>query len=112
MSDQPSNFARFVGLGGYSVVGDRVEVTLPLEERHLNQLGIAHGGAVATLADNSMGLACLVVAQSLLVTVEFKISFVRPARKGVLKASAKIDKIGMAGIRYRARAKNSKVIPS
>jgi acyl-CoA thioesterase len=94
MTDQPSNFAVFVGLGGYDVVGDKVVVTLPLEEKHLNQLGLAHGGAIATLIDNSMGLACLMAAQRQLITVEFKISFVRPARKGTLTATSKVDKMG------------------
>jgi acyl-CoA thioesterase len=94
MTDQPSNFAIFVGLGGYDVVGDKVVVKLPLEQKHLNQLGLAHGGAIATLIDNSMGLACLVASGKPLVTVEFKISFMRPARKGVLTATSKVDKMG------------------
>ena len=94
MTDQPSNFAVFVGLGGYDVVGDKVVVKLPLEQKHLNQLGLAHGGAIATLIDNSMGLACLVASGKPLVTVEFKISFMRPARKGVLTATSKVDKMG------------------
>ena len=94
MKDQPSNFAVFVGLGGYDVVGDKVIVKLPLEQKHLNQLGLAHGGAIATLIDNSMGLACLVAAKRPLVTVEFKINFMRPATKGVLTATSKVDKIG------------------
>lgn len=94
MTDQPSNFAVFVGLGGYDVIGDKVVVTLPLEQKHLNELGLAHGGAIATLVDNSMGLACLVAAQRPLVTVEFKINFVRPARRGLLTATSKVDKMG------------------
>jgi uncharacterized protein (TIGR00369 family) len=94
MPKQPSNFGVYVGLEGYEVVGDRVEVRLPLEEKHLNQLGLAHGGAIATLVDNSMGLACLVTAKRPLVTVEFKVSFIRPARKGVIKATSKVDKLG------------------
>jgi uncharacterized protein (TIGR00369 family) len=94
MTDQPLNFAVFVGLGGYDVVGDKVVVTLPLEQKHLNQLGLVHGGAIATLVDNSMGLAGLVAAQRPLVTVEFKINFVRPARSGTLTATSKVDKLG------------------
>jgi acyl-CoA thioesterase len=94
MPGQPSNFGSFVGLGGYDVVGDSVVVTLPLKDVHLNQLGLAHGGALATLADNSMGLAALVSARKPMVTVEFKISFLRPVSKGVLKSVAKVDKIG------------------
>ncbi len=92
--DQPSNFGIFVGLSGYDIVGDKVVVNLPLEQKHLNQLGLAHGGAVATLADNSMGLACLVAAKKPLVTVEFTLNFVRPARGGTLTASSHVYKLG------------------
>ncbi len=94
MPEQPSNFGVYVGLEGYEVVGDRVEVRLALAEKHLNQLGLAHGGAIATLVDNSMGLACLVAAKQPLVTVEFKVSFIRPASRGILKATSKVDKLG------------------
>jgi uncharacterized protein (TIGR00369 family) len=94
LTDQLSNFAVFVGLEGYDVIGDKVVVKLPLEQKHLNQLGLAHGGAIATLIDNSMGLACLVAAGKPLITVEFKINFMRPARKGVLTATSKVDKMG------------------
>jgi acyl-CoA thioesterase len=92
--DQPSNFGVYVGLTGYDVVGDRVIVNLPLEDKHLNQLGLAHGGAIATLADNSMGLACFVAANRPLVTVEFKLNFVRPAKTGTLTATSHVYKLG------------------
>ncbi len=92
--DQPSNFGVFVGLSGYDVKDGKVVVDLKLEDKHLNQLGLAHGGAIATLADNSMGLACLVAAHRPLVTVEFKLNFVRPARSGTLTASSYMYKLG------------------
>jgi uncharacterized protein (TIGR00369 family) len=83
-----------VGLTGYDVVGDMVIVSLPLEDKHLNQLGLAHGGAIATLVDNSMGLACLVAANRPLVSVEFTLNFVRPAKRGTLTARSHVYRLG------------------
>jgi uncharacterized protein (TIGR00369 family) len=94
MRDQPSDFGDYVGIDGYDVVGDKVVVKLRLEGKHMNRLGLAHGGAIATLMDNSMGLACQVKAGRPLVTVEFKMSFVRPARGGTLTATSHVDKMG------------------
>ncbi|HVP22885.1 MAG TPA: PaaI family thioesterase [Conexivisphaerales archaeon] len=94
MTRRPSNFGEYVGLSGYDVVGDRVVVKLPLEDKHLNQLGLAHGGAIATLVDNSMGLACLSAFKKPLVTVEFSVNFVRPAHAGTLTATSHVYRKG------------------
>ena len=94
MTKQPSNFGIYVGLSGYDVVGDKVVVKLALRKKHLNQLGLAHGGAIATLADNSMGLASLVAAGRPLVTVEVNLSYIRPAKRGTLTATSHVYKLG------------------
>ena len=49
----------FVGLIGplwYKVEGDRIRVGLPLEPRHGNPMGWAHGGLLVTVADMVMGV--------------------------------------------------------
>ncbi len=40
---------------------DRVQIGLILTEAHCNSRGLVHGGLIATLADNSMGLSCVEV---------------------------------------------------
>lgn len=37
---------------------DRVQMGLFLAEQHCNSRGLVHGGLIAALADNSMGLSC------------------------------------------------------
>lgn len=94
MSGTHTNFSSVVGITNYKVDRDRVIVSLPVEEKHLNQIGLVHGGVLATLADNSMGMACFLACQTPTVTVEFKLSFMRPARGGVLHATSKVVKMG------------------
>ena len=94
MAPQPSNFGAYIGLSEYDALDDKVVVRLPVKRRHLNQMGLVHGGAIATLVDNSMGIACLKLAGRPLVTVEFKVNFVRPAHKGTLTGTSYVYKKG------------------
>ena len=51
----------FVGLIGplwFKAEGDRLRVGLPLEPRHGNPMGWAHGGLLVTVADMVMGAGC------------------------------------------------------
>ena len=70
-----------------------------ISERHLSSPGICHGGALAGLMDNVLGVTALAhaVGQDMLcATVEFKINYLNPARLG--------DKIfGQAEIDYKGR---------
>jgi uncharacterized protein (TIGR00369 family) len=57
---------------------------LRIAERHCNGRGFAHGGLIASLADNAMGLSC---GQALkgaggLVTVNLAVDFLRTANIG------------------------------
>ncbi len=38
---------------------DRLQIGLVLAEAHCNSRGLVHGGLIATLADNAMGLSCV-----------------------------------------------------
>ena len=94
MPEHHSNFGDLVGLRGYEVEDGNVVVPLHVDDRHLNSMGLVHGGMIATLADNSMGIACFLSVGKPLVTVEFKLSFLRPVRKGGLRAKSRVNKIG------------------
>lgn len=39
---------------------DRVQMGLVLAEQHCNSRGLVHGGLIAALSDNAMGLSCVV----------------------------------------------------
>ncbi len=51
------------------------------EEKHVNFYGVAHGGALASLADTAMGSACLSVGKKV-VTIEMNFNCIKPAPAG------------------------------
>lgn len=62
------------------------EILLPLKPFHLQHDDIVHGGVLATLADTSVALAAYTLAADgqRIVTIEFKINYVRPAQGELL----------------------------
>jgi uncharacterized protein (TIGR00369 family) len=63
---------------------DAVIIGLKLDKPHTNSRGLIHGGLIATLADNAMGLSCGVKLGdgSRLVTVGLAVDFVGTAQIG------------------------------
>jgi len=61
-----------------------------LEPHHLNRIGSAHGGLIATLVDNAMVNAARSISgpDARLATIEMKINFMRPG-KGFLQCTAR-----------------------
>ncbi|WP_082816968.1 PaaI family thioesterase [Anaerosporomusa subterranea] len=72
----------FVNLLKMSIadVGEgRVEITMPvIHDIHTNLYGVAHGGALASLADTAMGIACATLRKRV-VTLELNINYIRGA---------------------------------
>lgn len=66
------------------------------QDVHLNDGGIVHGGALATLADCAMGsaVASTLPDGQLFVTVEAKINFLEATEKGGVVATAKVRRTG------------------
>ncbi len=57
----------------------RVELTMPIiQEVHTNLYGVAHGGAIASLVDTAMGIACATVGKRV-VTLELNLNYMRSA---------------------------------
>lgn len=75
--------------------GDCV-TTLAIEPRHLQQRGFVHAGVLAAIADHTAGAAAfmLVSSGSSVLTAEFKLSLLRPARGERLRCQAKVIKPG------------------
>ena len=68
---------------------DRIQIGLRLEEAHCNSRGLVHGGLIATLADNAMGLSCVVALSNAgrdtgkgLVTVSLGTDYLGSAKLG------------------------------
>jgi uncharacterized protein (TIGR00369 family) len=73
------------------------DMSMPvLHEVHGNLFGMAHGGALASLADTAMGVSCATVGKRV-VTREMNMNFVRSAFPGeTIKAAGKVVHNGNA----------------
>jgi acyl-coenzyme A thioesterase PaaI-like protein len=71
------------------ILDDRVVIGLSLGTAHTNARGLAHGGLIAALADNAMGLSCGVAMRNRgqgetggLLTVSLSLDYLGMARLG------------------------------
>ncbi len=73
-----------------------VEVAIPYRSDLVQQHGYLHAGVVATIADSAAGYAAytLMPAGSEVVSVEFKLNLLRPARGKTFLARAEVIKPG------------------
>ena len=67
------------------------ELTMPVEsDKHTNLYNMAHGGALASLADTSMGVACATTGKKV-VTLEMNMNFIKGATpQKALRGLAKV----------------------
>ncbi len=68
-------------------------VSMPLDKRHHNQLGNAHGGAIFTLADMAFAAGCQ-GAGLMCVSAQCSISYLLPGQGSRLRAEAVPVKLG------------------
>ena len=76
-----ANFVRDLGMQLTRIEDDYCETMLIAAERHRQQHGLIHAGVLATMADHTSGCSARSVVEDDqdVVTVEFKINFLRPA---------------------------------
>jgi acyl-CoA thioesterase len=74
----------------------RAKLVFRATEEHLNDGGIVHGGAIATLADCAMGsaLASTLESGEQPVTVEAKVNYLEPGEVGTIVAAARVRRKG------------------
>ena len=70
----PFNIAR--------VADDEFRMYLDIQDHHLNQGGVVHGGVSMTLADNAMGMASYMITGRPVGTIEFSSKFLAAAKAG------------------------------
>ncbi len=72
------------------------KIKLPFDEKLKQQHGYFHGGVVSTIADSAAGYAAFTLSplDSTVLTIDFKINFVAPARGQFLEANGKVIKSG------------------
>ena len=92
----PPPIGRLLGLVLKAVEPGRTVFEMEADERHHNPMGTLHGGIYCDLADAAMGYAyasTLAEGESF-TTIELKINFFRPVRKGKLSAEASVLRAG------------------
>jgi len=79
-----------------SVEFGRCEIGMPFSDVVKQQHGFFHGGAVGALADTAGGYAAMTTARDLseVLTVEYKINFMQPARGQMLIAEGTVLRAG------------------
>lgn len=87
---------RAIGAAIARVAAGKVEIALPFGDGVAQQHGFFHGGIVSALLDSACGYAALSLmpADAAVLTVEFKISFLAPARGALLLARGRVVKPG------------------
>jgi len=91
--------APFIRLLGFRLVGSGpgwVETDLMLEPDHLQQHGYVHAGVITTMADHTSGAAASTVIDEghSILTAQFAISLLRPARGAALHCRGEVVKPG------------------
>jgi uncharacterized protein (TIGR00369 family) len=74
-----------------------VEIGLWLRQAHCNSRGLLHGGVIAALADNAMGLSCVACRPEVkgALTVSLNVDYVASAKLGQwLKIQPRVIKVG------------------
>jgi uncharacterized protein (TIGR00369 family) len=94
--DAVQGFIKYIGLTPVSLEPGKFITRLRLEKRHLQQDGFAHAGVIATMADHTAGYATysLVPEGQRILTIEYKINFLRPVTGEFLKCRAWVVKPG------------------
>lgn len=89
-------FLKLLGIELEALRPGHCTLTMALRAEHLQQNGFAHAGVQATLADHACGTAaasCLRPDQTIL-SIEFKINLLKPARGSRLRAVAQVLRMG------------------
>jgi uncharacterized protein (TIGR00369 family) len=85
-----ANFIRDLDIRLDKVSEGVCETSLVMQERLRQQHGFIHGGVIATMADHTGGAARSVSGDKDVLTVEFKINYLRPAIGDRLRCTATV----------------------
>jgi uncharacterized protein (TIGR00369 family) len=91
-----ANFVRDLGMELTRVEDEFCETVLIPTARHEQQHGLIHAGVLATMADHTAGCAArsAVGLEQDVITVEFKINFLRPAVADRLRCRGRVLRAG------------------
>ena len=89
-------FVKTCGINLDLLEGGRAESSLEITKTHSQQDGFVHAGVMATMADHTAGYAAFSVVSDdfRILTLEFKINFLRPAAGSRLVCRSRVIKQG------------------
>lgn len=91
-----ANFVQHLGIKLVKVAEGSCTIEMKTNEMHQQQHGHVHAGVLATFADHAAGGAArsAVPKGSDVITIEFKVNFLRPAPTGKLTCDARVLRAG------------------
>src|SRR5947208_14691892 len=88
---QQARFVEELGIKVTKVREGSVETELAIRDSFRQQHGFIHAGVIATLGDHTAGgTARTVTGEQDVITIEFKINFLRPAKGNKLRCVGKV----------------------
>ncbi|MCC8956780.1 PaaI family thioesterase [Bradyrhizobium sp. Pear77] len=92
----PPPMAKLIGFRMAVVDEGRIVMELEPHESLENTIGLLHGATAAALLDTAMGCAISTMAGQTSVTLDLKLTYLRPlsARSGTISAEGKVIKLG------------------
>ena len=93
---ESNHFPRSLGIELDSIEQGRARLSLEVKQQHLQLAGVMHGGAIATLIDTAVAFAIVGASQpeARFTTIEMKVNYLSPIRKGRITADAKLIRDG------------------
>src|SRR5205085_7400332 len=92
---EKANFLQHLGIQLAGTGHGSCETALLVEEHHCQQHGFVHAGVIATMADHTAGGAARAASgERDVITMEFKINFLRPALAHKLICHGKVLRAG------------------
>jgi uncharacterized protein (TIGR00369 family) len=89
-------YAQLLGIELEKVIPGEATLTLAIRPELTQNHGVVHGGAIASLLDTATAFAILTLLEpeERVTTVDLTISYLRPAMKGTLTATARVLRKG------------------
>jgi acyl-CoA thioesterase len=114
MDKKKPRFIQHVGMKVDEAGPGHSRCLLTIEEHHRNGTGVAHGGALFTLADTAMGAALYSSLDpgEICATIEIKIGYFKPVFEGTLVCNATLVNKGKSVASLEATIHNGDVLVS
>ncbi len=104
----PGTFWEHLGCRAVEVGSERTVVVIDVEPKHLNPMGIVHGGVLSSLLDSAMGVAVMHAHPNHhAVTTNLNLHYVASFQEGTLTATAHILHASRSTVTVEARVEDA-----